>query len=390
MKSFHFYNIDVTQDAVVMGNALQEAVNQGIDPQQFLQAAAKNSLRPYRGSKNPNEAYVTMNVGTDKEGKPIYKAISVGNSDSMTLFRGEWEAIDRRVRRVAVSKMQFVSALEAAKLVIPLDGMGVTRYTWRNVGQMGEARIDMDLTADTNDDRPQGIEESLPIPFISSGWDLSARELEVSRRGGMPLDTEKPYWASYAVARATENLFLNGNGTFKADNNNIYGLRTTPAAMAKTLQKDWTDDTVEGEMIVDEVNGWLQSLQNQHHDGPFLMVYPSRYSYKLNKDYKAAVKGSILERILTLKGISGVLPMEVLNIDPTNPLKYMNEVFLIDMQVETLAVLKGMDLTNFQWQKKGPLVTAHKVAQIKVPLFRADIEGQTGILRATCASSTIN
>jgi len=388
MKSFNFYNIDVSADAVVMGNALQEAVAQGIDPQAFLQGVAQNSMRPYVDPAQPDKAYVTVNTGIDKDsGKPIYKAVCVGNADTVTLYRGEWEAIDKRVRRVATQKMQFVAALEAAGLSIPLDGMGVTRYTWRNVGQFGEARVDMDLTANVNDDSPQGIEESLPIPFISSGWDVSARQLEVSRRGGMPIDTEKAYWASYAVARATENLFLNGNGVFKADNNTIYGIRTTPASMAKTLQKDWTDDTVTGEMIVDEVNGWLQDLRNQFHSGPFNLIYPDRYSYKLNKDYKAEVKGSILARIKELQGIGSVTPLEILNVDPTDATKYMNEVFLLEMQQETCAVLNGMNMTNLQWQKKGPLVMGHLVAQIKVPLFRADIEGQTGLLRATCAST---
>lgn len=388
-QGFTFFNIDVSSDATMMANALASATAQGMDPQVFLQSLASNSLRPYIDPKDPSKQYVTVNTGTDAEGKPQYEAVLVGNAEQMTLFRGEWEKIDTRVRRVAVAEMKLVNMLESKGLTISLDGMGVTRFTWRNVGQYGEARMDMDMLGETNDNAPVYQEESIPIPIISSGWNLSMRELEVSRRGGLPLDTDKAYWAAYAVAKKTENLFLNGAGVFKADNNRIYGLRNTPSAMTKTMQGDWASDAITGEMIVDEVADWIQDMNNQNHSGPFQLVLPARYSHKLSKDYKAESDKSILARIKEIPAIGEVMFLEQLNVDPTDATKYMVEAFLVELKEETVAVLNGMKLMNFQWQKMGPLLVQHKIAQIKVPLFRKDIEGQTGLLYAKTASVSI-
>lgn len=382
MKNFSFFNIDVSQDAVLLGNSLQSAVAQGVDPQAFMQAIASNSLRPYIDPSDPTKQYVTLNTGIGEDGKPTYEAVMVGNADSMTLFRGEWEKIDSRVRRVAVEQLQLVGMLESKGLTIDLDGMGVTRFAWRNAGKHGEARIDMDMLGDSNDDRTEYQEESIPVPIISSDWELSLRELNVSRKGGLPIDTDKAYWAAYAVAKKTENLFLNGHNIFQANNNRIYGMRNTPAALTKTMQGDWADDAITGEMIVDEVASWIQSMKNQLHSGPFVLILPARYSYKLSKDYKKESDKSILMRIKELKEIGEVMFLEQLNIDPTDVTKYMVEAFLLEMKEETIAILNGMKLMNFQWQKKGPILTAHKIAQIKVPLFRKDIEGQTGLLYA--------
>lgn len=385
-----FFGIDATRDASLMGNALQNAVNEGMDPQVFLKAMANNSLRPWVDPEDPFNQYVSIATGMNADGTPKYESVYAGNADNMTMLKGEWEVIDSEVIGVAQSEMRIVNMLMAAGLRIPLDGMGVNRFTWNRMNKFGEARIDMDMTAETNDDRAEFDENSIPVPIVSSGWTLNMRQLAMSRKTGQPLDTIKAYMAAYAVAVKTEDLFLNGAGTFKSNGNSIYGLRNTPAALSETITTDWGDDTVDGEMIVDEVNQWVQTLKNQKHNGPFTLYLPQRLEYKLTKDYKKESDKVITTRILEgVKSIKSIEFLETLNLDPEDSTKYNVEAFLVELKKQTIAVLDGMDLTNFQWQKKGPFVMEHKIAQIKVPLFRNDIEGQTGLLRAKGVSIAI-
>lgn len=386
MKNFNYMSIDVSADATMVGNALQQAVADGFDPQDFLASVASNSLRPYVDPSDPLHRYVTVNTGVNEDGTPKYEAILAGNAENTTLLTGEWEMIDKTVHGVALSRMNLMNMFIGAGLSIPIDGLGVTKYTWNRTGQMGEARIDMDMNTEINNDRMEWDEQSLPIPIISSGWDINMRYLAASRKAGTPIDAIKAYWAAYRVAEKAESILLNGAGTFKAAGGSIYGLRNTPIALSETLQGDWSSDDYSGEEIVDEVAGWVQVLKNQNHYGPFALIVPQRYSHKLGKDYKAESDISILERIKKIDGIGQVSFTEQMNSEADGVL-WANEVFLIELRKETVAILDGMGLTDFEWQKKGPFVKEHKVAMIRVPLFRNDMEDQTGLLVARCTGT---
>ena len=390
MKNLNFMSIDVSQDAVMAGNALQQAIQEGLDPKAFLEGIASNSLRPYIDPSDPFKQYVTVNAGIDPEtGEPDYQAVFAGNAENTTLLRGEWEKIDTVIHGVAMGRNNLMNMLIAAGLTIPLDGMGTTKFTWRRTGQMGEARLDMDMTTEIDNDRMEWDELSIPVPIISSGWDVNMRYLMASRKAGTPIDTIKAYWAAYRVVEKAESLIINGAGTFKADGGSIYGLRNTPVALTATLQGDWSSDDIDGEAIVDEVAGWIQTLKNQHHYGPFSLILPQRYSHKLGKDYKAESDKSILMRIKELDGIGNITFTEQINFEANSTTTYANEVFLLELRTETIALLDGMGLTDFEWQKKGPFVKEHKVAMIRVPLFRNDMEDQAGLLYAKAAGTPV-
>lgn len=381
-------NIDLSLGSVMQGNALQQALAQGQDPQAMLQQIASNSLRPYIDPEDPFKQYCTVMTGNNEDGSPKFEAVPMGNAATTTLLRGEWEKIDGVVRGVAVGQMNILNMLVSAGLTIPLDGMGVTKFTWQRMGQMGEARLDMDMTSTTNNDKMEFDEQSIPIPIISSGWDINMRYLAQTRKMGMSIDTVYARNAAYKVAQFAEYMMVNGAGTFKANGGQIYGLRNTPVALTGTLATDWDDSGVTGEEIVDEVASWVRILKGKHHYGPYSLIIPQRWSYKLSKDYKAESDKSILARIKELEGIGNVVFSESLNDDATTPTTHWsNEAYLLELNTDTVAILDGMPLTNFQWQIKGPITVEHKIAMIRVPLFRNDIESQSGLLKATKAGT---
>ena len=383
----NFVNIDLSFTPNVSAATLADMVK-GSDAQAQAMMAqlASNSLRPYIDPSDPLSQYVTVQTGVDTNGKATYEAVRVGNAATTTLLRGEWEKIDGTVRGVAVGKMNLMNLFVGAGLTIPLGGLGVTQFTWQRMGQMGEARLDMDMNSTGNNDRMEFDELSIPIPIISSGWDINMRYLEQTRKMGMPLDVVYARNAAYKVAQFGENLLVNGGGNFQANGKSIKGLRNTDVALTGTMAADW--ETADAEDIVDEVAGWIRILKNNHHYGPYALIIPQRWSYKLSKDYKATSDKSILARIKELEGIGQVVFTEQINDDATTPTTHWaNEAYLIELNTDTVAILDGMPMTNFQWQIKGPFTVEHKVAMIRVPLFRNDIEGQSGLLKATKAGT---
>ena len=388
----NFITIDVSAEAAQMGAAL--AANQGIDPQEFLMMLEQNSLRPFIPDEDPYAMCVSIPTGAfNADGDPVMKTMRIGNATSTTLLRGDWEKIDSEVYGVALGRMNLMNLFVGAGLTIPLDGMGVTRYTWQRMGKMGQARLDMDMMSSTEKDRMEFDTQSIPVPIISSGWDVNMRYLAETRKMGRPIDTIQAYWAAYAVAVKGEDILVNGAGSFKADGGVIYGLRDTPVAITATITKDWTDDSVTGKDIVEEVASWVSQLRNKKHYGPYVLILPDRYSHKLSLDYKDQSEKSIMARLLEKESdqvtlnINRIEFSEQINDDATDDTKYSNEAYLVELNKATVAIIDGMPMTDFQWAVKGPMVTEHKVAMIRVPLFRNDMEGQSGILRAKGTST---
>lgn len=382
-----FIGIDLSAEAAATGSIFGNATEFAASPEEAMDMMASNSLRPYIAEDG--RVYCTI-PRINSKGEVEYTAKMVGNGTPTptTLLRGEWEQVDQVVGEVATAEMNLVNMLIAAGLTIPLNGMGVTKYTWQRTGRMGQARIDMDMTSLVDEDRPEFDELSMPIPIISSNWDVNMRYLLASRKSGQPVDTIKAYWAAYAVADFTERLFLNGAGNFKSFGESIPGLRTTDIALTETLSADWSSDSVTGKEIVEEVATWIQRLRAQHHYGPFTLLLPGRYSYKLSTDYRNENNSpSIMTRLLELKELKSVEFVEYMRYSTAGVDQLTNEAILLELNKKTIAVLDGMPLTDFEWQAKGPIIKQHKIAQIKLPLFRADMEGQTGILRASRAAT---
>jgi len=387
-----FVTIDVSAEAAQMGAAL--AGNQGINPQEFLMMLEQNSMRPFIPDEDPFAMCVSIPTGAfNDDGTPVMRTVRTGNATATTLLRGDWEKIDAEVYGVALGRMNLMNLFVGAGLTIPLDGMGVTRYTWQRMGKMGKARLDMDMLSTTEKDRMEFDTQSLPVPIISSGWDVNMRYLAETRKMGRPIDTIQAYWAAMAVTIKAEDILVNGAGTFKADGGTIYGLRNTPIAQTATITTDWTDDAVTGKDIVEEVASWVSQLRAKKHYGPYVLILPDRYSHKLSLDYKDQSEKSIMARLLEKESdqitlnISRIEFTEQITDDATDSTKYSNEAYLVELNKATVAIVDGMPMTDFQWAVKGPMVTEHKVAMIRVPLFRNDMEGQSGMLRAKGTST---
>lgn len=327
-------------------------------------------LRPY--VDDSGECCCTVNVN----GKPTVVRV---NNDNAALPHEAWKMIDTAVMRAARPRLKFVADLRAAGLTRNIaNAMGKTSLLLQRMTDPGSAVVGMDPVEDgETNDRPEFDEVIVPLPIIHSDFSYSARELEISRYGDVSLDVTKAEASARRVAEEAEKLAL-GLSTYNAykhGGGTIYGLVNYTSALTKTITSPaataWTpEDTV------DEVLEMIQQSIDANHYGPWMLYFSKAWTKYLSMDYVAANAGTtstitLRERLLKCEGVSGV-----------STLDYLTGYYcaLVEMNSDVVQEAVGFDPITVQWQEKGGLKLCFKVMAMLVPLFKADIAGNTGIV----------
>lgn len=348
-----------------------------------------NRRRPYRGDGDEDHlAFINNHVGKDEKGQPKWEPICVGNASEATLRKDEWIQLDATIREVAHRRMAFVNMLERNGCTINIAaGMGATIYQWQNVSDLlSGVRLDMDGIAQGDKDSLLYDLSSLPLPIAHRNWSLNLRYLEESRTKGVGMDTLLASENARLIAEFTENMFINGASSFTFGGGTIYGLLDSPTALTSTGLKDWLDAGTDPEDIVNDIKAGIQKLADANHHGPFTLCVPQRWENALDADYNPTQAGqtssiTLRERIMKLSKIKEIVLLDFLQ---------TQQIALVELNKETIAVVSALDLRDFEWQDLGGWVFEHKLAQIKVPLIRADFRGQCGVWVGTCSTSTIS
>jgi len=343
-----------------------------------------NAKRPYRGEKRADLAYITEFAGNDDAGKPAYKARCVGVANASTLLRDEWKVIDDAIGVARQKRMSFVNWLISKGCVIDIpNGLGVTQYEWQNIGSLSGADISMDGLKQGDTDRVEYTSATMPLPIISKNWRLNLRYLEESRRKGMPMDTYFMAETARIVAQYVESMAVTGVGSFKFGGDTVYGLLDSPNVEAVTSGNGvftvaWDDATATGTGILADVRAMAQKLNDNLRYGPFAMWLPQKYQLALAKDYSTEYPKTIAQRILETGIVS-----EIQYSDYFTQSGGKDRVVMMEASKETIAIVRGMEFRDFEWQSLGGWVMEHKVAGIYAPLIRADAGSKYGIVKAT-------
>jgi hypothetical protein len=264
--------------------------------------------------------------------------------------------------------------------------MGTTILEWHDVGDFMEADMTMDGVTRGNGDRPKFQYNYLPIPIIHVDYEINARALAASRNLGNPLDTIDAEMAARRVQEKLEDLlFTNTTYSYgeKDDRNlnTIYSYVNHPDRNTVSLSTHWddmdfdSDGSTGGARIVDQVMDMIQASINAYHYGPWMLYIPTGYQVTLDKDYDRTTPGTtIRERILKIAGLQGIKVIDRLTAD---------NVLLVQMTSDVVRLVRGMGLTNIEWQTEGGMVTKYKVMTIQVPQIRSDQNKRSGIVHAS-------
>lgn len=360
------FNMDFILNGQFQGDVAKYLANNGqLNP---------HVLRPFFDEQK-KQAYINVYKGS---GDPMktenYVARPVNNA---TLRRDEWKQLDEAVLRIAEYRLNGIQDLIDNGLVYNLgNGMGTTVLEYHDVGDAQEADLTMDGISRSKGDRPNFETNYLPIPIIHADFEINSRALSVSRNLGNPLDTIMAERAARKVSERLENMLFT-NTSYTYGGGTIYSYVNFPQRNQVTLAEygNWdTESATTGASILECVLDMKQASINDFHYGPWMLYIPTGYETRLDNDYDTTTPGTtIRERIMKIAGIKGIKVVDTLP---------ANNVLLVEMNTETVRLVRGMGVQTVQWDEEGKFVNKYKVMTIQVPQIRADQEGHCGIVHA--------
>ena len=328
------------------------------------------ALRPWRDTAG--RSWMTIN---GRDGKP--KTVKA-NADA-TLTKEAWLQLDTAILKVARNRLRMVADLRSAGLTYGIpNGIGTTVLEYQKMNDTGNATISMDGLKQASDFRPVFESAYLPLPFIHSDFQYSARQLATSRQTGAPLDTTTGEMAGRRVAEETEKLTLGRLDSFTYGGGVIYGACNFPGRHTGTITAPTAVGWTPAAHLV-EVLAAKQILQNQKHYGPYMLYYSSAWDRYLDNDYNTAYPNkTVRDRIREIDGIQEVRTLDYLDSQTSAATSTFN-MLLVEMDTGTIRLVIGMDVTTLEWDDMGGLRKNYKVMCIIIPQLRADKEDQTGI-----------
>lgn len=358
----------VTVDLIGQNGMVQGAVASKFQANGNLNIGA---MRPFVEKGVP---YISVYMGGDIKDPKSYHTQMVANG---TLRRDEWKTLDDALLTVARYRLGGIQDLESLGLVYNLsNGMGTTVLEWHTVGGNIEAVMTMDGVNRGLNNRPDYKYHYLPIPIIHADYEISARDLAISRNMGNPLDTTDAEFATRSVYEKLENmLFKNETYSFgekdSSSRNSIYSYVNFPDRNIINLNLGWDDSAATGATILKDVNLMKSTLVGKHQFGPYYIYVPIAYDAVLDNDYSTLYPGvTIRDRIMKIENIKAIKVNDTLAAD---------NVVMVQMTPQTIRLVKGMGIQNLQWGTEGNLIDKHKIMTIQVPQIRSDQDGQSGI-----------
>jgi hypothetical protein len=333
-------------------------------------------------------SYITKQIGVDKEGKPLLKSLPTTNAAS--LRRDDWIQIDDVVITASRPRLRFFNELRKAGLNVNLpNALGKTVWQYERQSNITEASVSMDGLRKGDADRPMYDLDQMPLPLIHKDFSFSARQIAVSRNLNMPIDTSTAASAAQMVAEEVEKLALGVSKSYTFGGGKVYGLLNYPNRLTKMFTNPWNSDGTRNVawtpgIFQKEVLEARRSLSDHFHYGPFNIYVSPDFDALLDDDYNIGTAGvtssiTLRERLQKIDAISAIRTCEFLP---------AGSVVLVEMGLNTIQAVTGMDVTTVQWQTEGGFEIHFKVLCILLPRVKSDYYGNCGILQGALTPAT--
>ncbi len=287
-----------------------------------------------------------------------------------SLLYDEWKLFDRQVQQIAREKLTVVNELSRRGLTYPIpNALGVIQLVWQTSGDMNPAEVTMTGLPEADKD---GIEfgiASMPLPMIHKEFQLDLRQLEVSRRMGMPLDAAQAEIATRKVAEMVESIIFTGL-TIAPNLGAIYGLLNHPNRITGSVTHNWGLTGTPGSEIVYDALRMITALNAKNMFGPYLFFVPTATYIRLSEDYRANGDKTILDRLMDIPGVEGIMP--------TNRLTG-STVLAVQMTSDVIQLVDGIRPTMVEWDERGGFELNFMIFCILLPRVRVDYALQSGI-----------
>lgn len=288
------------------------------------------------------------------------------------LRKEEWLLFDRTVVEVARANLVGVADLMAAGLRVPIpNAMGVTVVQHETQGDLSPAQVDMSGLTEGERDRILFGQVNVPLPIVHKEFQISLRNLESSRRMGMPLDTSTAAVAARRVTDMLEDILFNGVVITAGGGGPIQGYTNYTQRNTGTVTASWALATTTGDQIITDVLRMVADANSDNMYGPFRLYVSVAAYINMLKDLKAASDKAIINRILEIPQITGVKPTTRLT---------GTTALLVQFTSDVVEMLDGIQPTTVMWETHGGMLLHFKVIAIMIPRIKSDASGQSGIV----------
>lgn len=292
-------------------------------------------------------------------------------------------AIDGAVVRVGMERLQFVQDLLAEGLTYNLpDPLSVPFLEHRTRGRSGTARRVMNPSArGENHVSPMGADR-LPIYLTMADNQLNIRELRMSIRVGIPLDTANIEDDVRAVNEAIEDAAINGattldGQTLQVGGYDAPGMLTAPNANTKSLSlADWKT-TPNGTNVMTAITQMIAQLVADKKYGPYNLYIPTAVGIAWQNDFKANGNDSIMARLRQIEAGGRPLRIRPLDLMPST------KVVLMQMTSDVVDIVDGQRPTVIPFTSLDGFTLYNVVMAAMVPRFRSDYDGNSGVVIGT-------
>lgn len=288
------------------------------------------------------------------------------------LMYEEWLELDRVVIKAAVDRLTGVADLISKGLTHSLGSIGLTVSQWDRVSDMTAANVSMSGTTKGQQDTPDFLPQSVPVPVVHKEFVLNLRRLEASRILGEALDTTAGDLAGRLVAEGSEDILFAGS-TINVGGAALYGYTTHPNRNTVALAVQWTNGVKTGAQILADVQSMLAAARADNYYGPFTLYIPSEYEGKLDDDFNPATSDSrtIRDRLLLLAGVAEIKVADrLLN----------HNVLLVQMTKDVVDMAIAQDVNTVQWEVDGGMQVRFKTMAVWAPRIKSDYSGKSGVV----------
>jgi len=293
----------------------------------------------------------------------------VGNS---RLDSREWTLLDTQVRLMERTILIGIQHLRQYGLVRSIGSIGVMQVDKRIQSERRAADVTMSSRTAINNDRVERNTISVPLPIISTQYNIDERELEASRRLMLPLDTAEATEAARAVAETLESILFNGTTAVTLNGNAIKGYNNATGALSTSTSSLSTGVWTTDDNAYNTIKALLAQMELRRFRGPFMIYLHSTDYFNLLQVRASPSDTTQMELIKRLPGIAGVEKVDAGNATAGTAL-------MVQMDNNTVELQETLPIQNREWRSDDMSTFSAKVMTMAIPFLQYNYQNQTGI-----------
>lgn len=292
------------------------------------------------------------------------------------LRKDEWEELDAAVMEAVKYSLGVVDDIKGRGLT-KSTAFGTLTTTWNISSRMGPAEISMDGETVDQRDRVTFDVDGAPVPIVSTGFHIGARQLDASRKMGEALDSTHVYEATRSVMETFESMLMNGSPTVTFKGYPLLGYRTATNRLTDTATNYGGGDWGTLANVVPTVVGMLNAANSYHLYGPFILyVSGTQFNQAALSFHSDGTADTGIARInkldvdITVKRV----PSEVLA---------DGEAVLVQATRDVVEWAEAMPVRVVEWTANDGMASNYRIMGIGAPRIKTRSNGKSGIVHAT-------